>query len=139
MLTLNTLPHGWEKIGKDEMNSTIATFQGGYRSKSEDAEIRVWAPVSSTFFIKDGELYFPNEIDEDEADYVSYEGTSIEVLDMFDKPRYYVARFYRSNVVMMETFDDELDRSTKRELAEDMDEVSNIVEEWLDQEGAFNK
>lgn len=139
MITLNTLPHGWEKIGKDEMNSTIATFQGGYRSKSEDVEIRVWAPASSPFFIKDGELYFPQEIDEDEADYVSYEGTSTEVLDMFNKPRYYVARFYRSNVVMMDTSPASHDKHIKRKLAEDMDEVSDIVEQWLDEKGAFEK
>jgi len=139
MLTLSRLPHGWEKIGKDEMNSTIATFQGGYRSKSEDVEIRVWAPASSTFFIKNGELYFPQEIDEDEADYVSYEGTSTEILDMFNKPRYYVARFYRSNVVMMDTSPASHDKHIKRKLAEDMNEVSDIVEKWLDQEGAFQK
>ena len=139
MIGLSTLPHGWEKIDESEISSTISTFQGGYRSKLDNKEIRVWENGGSTFYIKDGEMYFPSEIDEDEADYVNFDGTSKEIIDMLYLPEYYVARFYRYNVTMVNTENPNQLSTIKASIAEDMDKASNIVEQWLDREEAFNK
>jgi hypothetical protein len=139
MIALSTLPHGWEKIDKSEISSTISTFRGGYRSKLDDKEIRVWENGSSTFYIKDGEMYFPDEIDEKEADYVGFGGTSKEIIHMLYLPEYYVGRFYRCNVTMVNTEDPDQLSTIKASIAEDFDEASDIVEQWLEEEGAFDK
>lgn len=129
-LSISSVPPGWHSLNKDDRDSTVSYFCGGYRRPSDGTEVQVWHGTRHLYAERDDGTVVTgdglDELSQSNQDIEIEEGVNIDGFEEqgpADDYKYVVERHLQED-------------SVESELTQSLNHAASLVESWLSGSGS---